>query len=208
MKHSFLFVMFFVKSVGLSTCVFASNIPERNYCDVEYKKHTEILKNNNMEKDVQFYKDMNDQLSVLIKKCEDHSGLFALMAYNLLPLQKNLEALSYAAKALHIDPENAEAMYVKGVVLSLLGDKEGSIELIKKSVETTPENLIYKVGYCSTLELFGEYKKAIIACSELIDKNEAPAIIYFIRGRAYKALGDNNNAQNDKELYEKFKASE
>lgn len=208
MKYGILFILFFSKSMVISACAFADNIPGENNCDIEYNKHKEILKNKEIVKDIQFYKNMNGQLSGLIKQCENHPGLLVLVANSCLPLQKNLEALSYATKALHIDPKNAEAMYTKGAILSVLGDKEGSIELIKKSVETAPENLIYKRGYCSTLELFGEYKKAISVCSELINKYEAPAIIYFIRSRAYKALGDDKNAQKDNELYEKLNTSE
>lgn len=138
-------------------------------------------------------------------KCENHAGLLLLMANSSLPLQKNMEGLSYATKALNIDPHNAEAMHIKGAILSLMGDKEGSLELLEKSVKSEPTNTNYKLNYCSTLESFGEYSAAIEVCTDLINNHDTNPIAYFIRSRAYEALGRSEKANKDLEMYNKIK---
>ena len=52
-------------------------------------------------------------------------------------------------------------------------------------------------NYCTNLEFTKNYNEAVNACSKAISLNEKNGDIYFIRGRAYKALKQMKKAEKD-----------
>lgn len=121
------------------------------------------------------------------------------MANTQVSLGKNLTALAYANEAIEIDKNNADAIYTKGMILALEGEIAEAIRLLERSIELAPDNVYFMVGYCSTLESAALYKEAIAICSSVLERQDAPPVVFYIRGRAYEAMGQEANAQQDYE---------
>ena len=138
----------------------------------------------------------------LLEQCPDHVGLKVLMANFQVSQGKNVAAMGYVTEALQIDPDNAQAIHTKGMIMSLVGKAEESLQLIRRSVELEPENVTFLINFCSTLELFGRYEEAIEVCSSVVKVDNPPPAAFYIRGRAYDATGQKENAQQD---YDKAK---
>jgi Flp pilus assembly protein TadD len=145
------------------------------------------------------------RLSGLIDDCPEHAGLKILMADAQVSIGNNVFALAYATEALEIEPRNADAMHVKGSILFMEGQTDAAIVLLKKSIELEPNNIEYQTNMCSTWETLGKYNNAVETCSSAIRlaKDSPPPVLYYLRGRAYEALGDVKNSDSD---YRKAKA--
>ena len=143
------------------------------------------------------YESVNQKLIKIMPYCKEHVELNVSMAQIQMSLGKNIEAAKYINDALAIDPNHPDATHIKGVLYSLVGDREKSLELIKKSLILDPDNIDYLVNYCSTFEMFSMYKDAVNACSKASEHKKAPSAVYYIRGRAYEALGEKEKANLD-----------
>lgn len=169
-------------------------------CDL---KATELDKKFTLKQDDEnLYKEIELELKKVLPICSKNVALRVIMADVKLALGNNNSALKYINDALHIQPDNPSAIHVKGIVLSLLGSADESLELIENSLSLEPNNIDFLVNYCSTLEIFLRYEDAIKICSRAIEHDDAPSVVYFIRGRSYESLNRLNEAKKD---YDKAK---
>lgn len=167
-------------------------------CNMENKLVKKFLNEQTGETfDFAGYQKIDKKLSVVIPYCKNHADLNRSIANIQISLGKNMEALKYADIALSLQPNNPEGIHLKGVIYSLIGNKNDSIKYIEKSLELEPSNIDFLVNYCSTLEMFSMYKKAVNACSKAIQHKESPPIVFYIRGRANESLGDKEKANAD-----------
>jgi Tfp pilus assembly protein PilF len=168
-------------------------------CEQEYIQIVHKIENRctDPRNSVTVLADLETNLSNVLQACPNHSGLRVLMADIQVSSGKNVSALGYIRQALEIDPDNAEAIHVKGVILSLEGDVDESLALMEHSLDMEPNNIDFLVNYCSTLESFSRYEEAIRVCSRALTKENAPAVVFYIRGRAYEGIGQKGNARLD-----------
>lgn len=167
-------------------------------CVQEYKKITQQIESKSKTNNL----NAENTASSLLSSCAKHTGLRITLADINIAKGDNPAALKYIDDALKIEPNNHKAIHVKGVILSLLGKVDLSLEMLKKSLDLEPNNIDYLVNYCSTLESFTRYEDAIKICSRATQHNKVPPVVYFLRGRSYEAIGKNKDAQRD---YDKAK---
>lgn len=181
------------------SCSVANSINQSDDCIQEYNKIVTIIKNNSTKpKSVNPYNsDLEARLSQLLPACPKHAGLKVIMANVQISLGKNIVAQKYVNEALSLEPNYAEAIHVKGVLLSLEGKVEDSLRNLKRSLDLEPDNIDFLVNYCSTLESFGRYENAIKICSQAVQSAYVPPAVFYIRGRAYEGIGQKAKAQLD-----------
>lgn len=167
-------------------------------CNEEYKMVNQFLSQQSV-KNYNFaeYQSIDKKLNAVMPFCKKHAALNRSMAQVKISLGKNMEALAYADVANSVEPNNPEGIHLKGMIYSLIGNKDKSLELLKKSLTLEPNNIDFLVNYCSTLEMFSMYTEAVNACSKATEYNEIPPVVYYIRGRAHEALGDKKKANSD-----------
>ena len=200
MKKSLIFKILLTNALILAgSCSVASPVKRSVDCNQAYNEIVNQIKNKSGKpKAVNPYNnDLAVSISKLLPACPKHVGLRVLMADVQVSLGKNITALGYITEALHIDPDNADAIHVKGILLSLEGKVEESLTLLKRSLDLEPDNIDFLVNYCSTLESFAQYEETIEACSKAAQFDNAPPVVFYIRGRDYEATGYKKNAQQD-----------
>jgi Flp pilus assembly protein TadD len=172
-------------------------------CDSEYAKIASAFTDRSLSREQR--ESLIARLSGLINDCPKHAGLKILMADAQVSIGNNVSALAYATEALGMEPRNADAMHVKGSILFMEGQTDAAVALLKKSIELEPTNIEFQTNMCSTWETLGKYNKAVESCSTAIRlaKDSPPPVLYYLRGRAYEALGDIENSGSD---YRKAKA--
>ena len=170
-------------------------------CDAEYRSVQALVRTSKLHNKNQILSKILGIAEQNKEKCPNHVGVQVLLAYLHMAVGENLRALAYASNAVRLAPNDPEALHVNGLVLSVEGDSEESLRLLKRSVDLDRNNLTFLVNYCSTLELFAKYKKAVEVCSRAIDMPNSPPIVLYIRHRAYAALGHKADAQRDLEKY-------
>jgi Flp pilus assembly protein TadD len=166
-------------------------------CENGYSKIVAEFKDNSLSHERR--ENLIARLSELTSNCPKHVGLKILMADAQVSIGNNISALAYITSALEIEPTNAEALHVKGSILFMEGQNEEAITLLKRSVVLDPANVEFLTNLCSTWESTENYAAAVESCSKAIQlTNEAPPpVLYYMRGRAYEALGNIRESEND-----------
>ena len=147
-----------------------------------------------------------EQLSHLARKieaslsvCSTSAQLNSLMAETQVSLGKNEEGLEYARAAYAADAESWEANHALGFILSIGGECDAGIPYLEKAAESSPRKNEILLNVCSTYESCGIYKEAISSCAAVLKSGDAtlkgPA--FYIRARAYKAIGKSKEAEED-----------
>jgi tetratricopeptide (TPR) repeat protein len=189
-----LVVLLFLALTGSCSSV-SSDINCDNEYEVIIQKYN--IKSRPPVEQPNYYNNLATDISKALLTCPKHIGLKVLMANTQVSLGKNITALAYVSEALEIDENNAEALHTKGMIMSMEGQTDESLYLLKRSLKLEPDNVNYHVNYCSTLESIGEYQQAIDACSRAIDLGHVPAVVFYIRGRSYEATGNQKHAMTD-----------
>lgn len=192
------FSMFLALSVTACTTQ-DSGVISSDSCDTKYSSITKEIRNhaNSGKPGTPYTKQLERKVSRSISKCPKHAGLRVIMANIQAAHGKNIQALSHISLALEFKPTNAQAMNVKGMILSMNGQADKALELVKRSLKLAPENPAFHFNYCSLLESYQKYEEAIEACSNAIVHQDDPAPVYYIRARSFEALGMQRKADAD-----------
>jgi tetratricopeptide (TPR) repeat protein len=189
----------------LLTTTFGAVQAENNLCTNEYKKlrklHTSALSeySSSPEKGRASLQILEEKINNSLTQCSNHALLLSLMAETQISLGNNMLAIAYGKKAVTYDQNTWETNFAYGTALTLTGDYENGLVYLERASKLYPENIYLKFNLCSNYEMAKLYKKAIQTCTSVLDQGDKEVIgdIYYIRGRAYKALGKSEKAEED-----------
>ncbi len=116
----------------------------------------------------------------------------------LFKMQGNPIALSYFDNAMHLQPQNPESYYNKGLFYQSGRDYDNAI---KAYTELLQIDSTYKLAYYSLGDIYNEYKKDYPKSIEYFNKailcDSTFSVAYFSRGNSYEMLKQNEKALTD-----------
>lgn len=145
---------------------------------------------------------LEDNLFEAFKQCPRHSSLYALMGELQIVLQQPSLAVAYANKAIQLDAASWRGHYVRGTGLCLTGDCVPGLASLRHAIALQPGNVALQLNLCSVLVWNGLYEESLPECTAVIHTGD-PAVLaqaYYLRGQAYKALGNMVSAEADLDM--------
>jgi TolB-like protein len=107
---------------------------------------------------------------------------------------KFAEAVRYVERAVMLSPNNAEAHWVLGTALPLVGRLQDGIAAMRRALELDPLRVEY-FGWAARMILYArDYKGAIAQGMETFEIDEAYGRGFVFVGSAYLAMGDAEQA--------------
>jgi len=107
---------------------------------------------------------------------------------------KFAEAVRYVERAVTLSPNNAEAHWVLGTALPLVGRLQDGIAAMRRALELDPLRVEY-FGWAARMILYArDYKGAIAQGMETFEIDEAYGRGFVFVGSAYLAMGDAEQA--------------
>jgi adenylate cyclase len=105
-----------------------------------------------------------------------------------------------AGKALELDPDNAEALAILGLIQAISGAHDTGIMSVKNAIALDPSNPELHADLAEVLSYGGFHKAALESINTAIDSHVAPPTSYFAeRAYIYFFLGRFENALEDLE---------
>jgi len=98
------------------------------------------------------------------------------------------EAESCYKEALEINPENADAIHLLGLLADAIGDKELAVDLIKNAIAIDPTSAVFHNNLANILKFKNEFDLAIACYLEAIKLNPAYAEACFNLANLYRDL--------------------
>ena len=80
-----------------------------------------------------------------------------------------------------------------------MGESELGLSHFERAFALAPNDSKLRMNYCSSLENTGRYQQAVSICTPLVDNPQFRPVAHYIRGRAYEALGNADQANADYE---------
>ena len=103
-----------------------------------------------------------------------------------------------AGKALELDPENAEALAIVGLLQAISGAHDTGIASVKRAVAINPANPQLDADLAVVLSYGGSHEEALESINKAIDRHSIPPSVYFAeRAKIYFFLGQFKNALKD-----------
>ena len=118
--------------------------------------------------------------------------------------KQKLEALSYANKAIELDPNYASAYDWRAFLKKELNDYQGALEDHNKAIELVYDYYYFYFFRGETRSKIKDFGGAIKDYSKAIELNPKFAYAYKRRGNLLKKIGDKQNAKEDFKEAEKF----
>jgi len=105
-----------------------------------------------------------------------------------------------AGKALELDPDNAEALAILGLLQAVSGEYDIGIASVKKAVAINPANPELRVDLSTVLSYGGAHQEALQSINTAINRYTNPPSAYILdRAYIYFFLGQFENALKDVE---------
>ena len=104
-------------------------------------------------------------------------------------------------EAIRLDPQEAIIYYSRGLIFMELGQPERAIEDYDEAIRLDPQHIEGYTNRGLAYHILGQYQQAIEDYEEAI-RREPSAEIYYMRGLANQALGENHAAGRDFEKAE------
>lgn len=139
-------------------------------------------------------------LPMVLEVCAKHRGLNALLVETRVALGKNREALAAIRNVLEWAPQDAELLRLAAQLHGMLGEYQPSLEMIARAQAAAPNDRALLSDQCALLNVGKHFQDAIAFCGKLIESKPSDlALLLFIRGKSYEALGDVAKAKADLE---------
>jgi tetratricopeptide (TPR) repeat protein len=103
-------------------------------------------------------------------------------------------AESLYSQALHIDPNNAAALYDLANIYSFKNNKQNALLYSKKAAQLDPKNSWYQLLYIDCLKEAKQYAEAIVAYQKLIKEYPTRIEYYYDLANLYLTLNKGNEA--------------
>jgi tetratricopeptide (TPR) repeat protein len=129
---------------------------------------------------------------------------YIYMAQALLGMGKNSDALEKAKKANELDSTNLDGYLVLAQAMIANGDHEGAVGPLNTVALYDPQNtavnaLLGEINYQQ-----GNYDKAIDFATKAIQRNRQDGKAYLLRGKAYLAMEEYDQAYEDLKLAQAY----
>ena len=125
-------------------------------------------------------------------------------------LQEGLleEATQAVAKSLAIDPDLAKSHYFLGVVLKEQGQYDRALEHMRRAAAQYPRDRVVRNGIGRILFLQRQFADAVEELQHVISIDPEDLMAHYNLMLCYRGLGENDKADAERRLYERFKADE
>jgi tetratricopeptide (TPR) repeat protein len=138
------------------------------------------------------YSEVKRQLNIAVKHDADSSFLHAKLAETLFNLKEIVESAKECRIALKLNPNNANAHYLFGLLNFIRSDRYGrqiAISEFKKATELNPEHLAAQYRLAGLLFEDEDYEGAAVAYSEMVRLRPYDPKLRYQLGISYSKIG-------------------
>ncbi len=118
------------------------------------------------------------------------------------------EAATALDQSLTIDPNLAKSHYFLGVVLKEQGQYDNALEHMRRAAEQYPRDRVVRNGIGRILFLQRRFADAVEELQHVISIDPEDLMAHYNLMLCYRGLGENDKADAERRLYERFKADE
>lgn len=134
-------------------------------------------------------------LESAIQEDPDSVFLHQKMALLLKELRNFPEALTYAKKAVDLDPSDSSSIMLAGDLYTLTGNEQQAVEQYQKVLAMEPDNQRIRLLLTTILVRDRRLNEALVHLSTLIDQNPDLVIAHYYRGRIHLEMNHYGEAE-------------
>ncbi|MGD8999830.1 MAG: tetratricopeptide repeat protein [Granulosicoccaceae bacterium] len=144
---------------------------------------------------------LENRLFKAFEKCPADARPIALMSEVQISAKQPSLALLYAQKALATDAGIWQSQHAMASALTLAQQYEEAVPYAEQASKLAPQRPGLQLGLCRAYALAGKHEQAVNSCSAVIESTHSDlhATAYYLRGLAYRGLGDTAQADQDQQ---------
>lgn len=177
--------------ISLSSCAMADNKCAGSGCEDQIDSLSGILESSE-EPAVALR-----TLQGLEAQCQGNSKFHELLSYHLYNQEDFERAQKEARIAIEFAPRSGTAHHLLALSYFALGDRTEGLSSMETAYSVGGGDSRIGMNYCSILEAEGLYRRAIDVCGSVLHDKRYAGVAHIIRGRAFRALGDSDNAEKE-----------
>jgi tetratricopeptide (TPR) repeat protein len=130
-------------------------------------------------------------ISIVFASCKKESPIRLFdKGIGLLSSDSYKEAIYYLSRAIEIDPEYAEAYYVRGLTYFKMKNYEEAIADFTRCIDYNPTHAKAFISRGYAYEEIKDFRKAISNYTKVIEIDPSNSFCYYLRGSIYNLRGE------------------